>query len=96
MRGRFYFGVQPRVGDGGRGGRRRGPMPCRRQAGCRPGSGRVDVEGVEPGREFGLQGVVDRPVAVQPGHAGQGGGADLYRIMCLAPGRCACVTVVEM
>jgi len=54
------------------------------------------MQGVEPGGEFSLQGVVDRPVAVQPGHGGKGGGADLYRIMCLAAGRCARVTVVEM
>lgn len=59
-------------------------------------SGSINVEGVEAKGELGLQGVVDRAVAVQPSHGGKGGRADLYRIMCLAAGGCTCVTVVEM
>ena len=54
------------------------------------------MEGVEAGSELRLQGVIDGPVPVQPGHGGKGRRADLYRIMCLTAGRCARVTVVEM
>ena len=54
------------------------------------------MQGVQPGGELAFQGVVDRPVAAQPGHGGKVGRADLYRIMCLAAGGCACMTVVEM
>jgi hypothetical protein len=60
------------------------------------GSGRVDVQGVQAGRKLALEGVVDRPVTAQPGQAGQGGGPDLHRIVCLAPGRCARMPMVKV
>jgi hypothetical protein len=59
-------------------------------------SGRVDVKRVQAGREFGLQGVVDGAMLRQPGEPGEGRRAYLHRVMCLASGRCARVTVVEM
>ena len=54
------------------------------------------MQGVQPSGELAFQGVVDRPVAAQPGHGGKGGCADLYRIMRLAAVGCASMTVVEM
>lgn len=54
------------------------------------------MEGVEAASELRLQGVIDGPVPVQPGHGGKDGRTDLYSVMCLAAGGCARVTVVEM
>jgi len=59
-------------------------------------SGRVDVQGVEAGREFRFQRVIDRPMLRQPGEAGEGSRADFYRVMCLATRGCASMTVVQM
>lgn len=54
------------------------------------------MEGVEAAVEFALQGVVHRAVPGQPGQACERLCTDLHRIVCLAPRRCARVTVVEM
>lgn len=60
------------------------------------GSGRVDVKRVQARCELRLQGLVDRPVLRQPREPGERRRTYLHRIMCLAAGRCARVTVVEM
>jgi hypothetical protein len=60
------------------------------------GSGGVDVQGVQAGSEFGLQGLVDGPVFRQPGESGEGPGADMNSIVGLAARRCAGMTVVQM
>ena len=59
-------------------------------------SGRVDMQGVEAGGKLAFQGVIDRPVAGEARKAGKGRRADLDRIVCLAPGGCARMTVVQM
>ena len=59
-------------------------------------SGGVDMQGVETGCEFGLEGVVDRTVFRQPGEPAEGRRAYFDCIMRLAAGCCASMTVVQM
>jgi hypothetical protein len=60
------------------------------------GSGGVDVEGVETGRELPLQRLVDRAVFRQPGESRKGPGADVDGIVRFPPRRCASMTLVQM
>lgn len=59
-------------------------------------SGRVDVQGMKARGEFRLQRLVDGAMLRQPGESGERHRTYLHRIMCLAAGRCASMTVVEV
>ena len=60
------------------------------------GSGGIDVKGMQPSFELGLQHVVHGPMFRQARQACEGCRPDFHRIMSLAARSCACVTVVEM
>ena len=59
-------------------------------------SGRVDVQRVQPGCEFGLQSVIHGPMFRQPREPGKGVSPDFHSIVGLAPRCCASMTVVQM
>ena len=54
------------------------------------------MQGVQAGVELGLQHIIHGTVFRQPGEAQEGLRSDLDRIVCLAAGGRACVTVVKM
>jgi len=60
------------------------------------GSGGVDVKGVQPSFELGLQHIVHGAMFRQARQACEGRRSDFHSIMRFAARSCACVTVVEM